>query len=247
MKKLIAATFVGLAALLTMPAASAAGYDGDLMSANVDISNQNALQRGARLFADNCMGCHSTKYERYNRVGKGIGLTEEHMEEHFIFVTDEEGEPVGVGSLMEIAMEDDYAEEAFGVVPPDLTLTARIHGEDWLYTFLKSFYRDESRPLGANNTIFSNVGMPHVLWHKQGWQDLVEDEDGNERLELVESGSMSPTEYDRAVRDIVTYLSYIGEPVQLERQRIGVFVMIFLAFFTVLAYFLKKEYWKDVH
>ncbi|MGM0552742.1 MAG: cytochrome c1 [Pseudomonadota bacterium] len=247
MKTLIATTFLALAAVLTVPAASAAGYDGDLESANIDVSNEEALQRGARLFTNYCMGCHSTQYMRYNRVGRDLGLTEEQVAENFIFMTNEDGEPVGTGSLMTNAMTDAYGEEVFGVEPPDLTMTTRINGEDWVYTFLKSFYIDESRPFGANNEVFDNVGMPHILWELQGWQEKVEDEDGNERLELVRSGSMSPSEYDRAVRDIVTYLSYMGEPMQLDRQRIGLYVLIFLAIFTVLAYFLKKEYWKDVH
>lgn len=247
MKTLIATTVVALAALFTVPAASAAGYSGELEKANVDVTNQASLQRGAQLYMNYCMACHSTEYMRYNRVGRDIGLTDEQVEQNFIFITDEDGDLVNPGSLMKNAMSDAYADEAFGVTPPDLTLATRIHGEDWVYTFLKSFYIDEDRPLGANNKVFSNVGMPHILWELQGWQELVEDEDGNERLELVRNGSMTPTEYDRAVRDLVTYLSYMGEPMQLDRQRIGLYVLIFLAVFTVLAYFLKKEYWKDVH
>ncbi|WP_018862585.1 MULTISPECIES: cytochrome c1 [unclassified Thioalkalivibrio] len=247
MKTFIATTFVALAALLATPAAMAAGGSGDLQKANVDVTNQASLQRGARLYMNYCMACHSTQYMRYNRVGRDIGLTEEQVEQNFIFVTDRDGELVNPGSLMTNAMTKEYADEAFGVTPPDLTLSTRIHGEDWVYTFLKSFYIDEDRPLGANNKVFSNVGMPHVLWELQGWQALVEDDDGNERLELVRNGSMTPSEYDRAVRDIVTYLSYMGEPMQLDRQRIGLYVLIFLAVFTLLAYFLKKEYWKDVH
>lgn len=247
MKTLIATTFLAAAALFTVPAASAAGSSDGLQKANVDVTNEASLQRGANLFMNYCIACHSTEYMRYNRVGRDIGLTEQQVEENFIFITDESGDPVGVGSLMTNAMGDDYGEEAFGVVPPDLTMTTRINGEDWVYTFLKSFYIDESRPLGANNEVFSNVGMPHVLWELQGWQEKVVDENGDERLELVRSGQMTPSEYDRAVRDLVTYLSYMGEPMQLDRQRIGLYVLIFLGIFTILAYFLKKEYWKDVH
>ena len=247
MKRLIATLFVALAGLTTVPAASAAGYAGDLPSISVDVSDQAALQRGARLYMNYCMGCHSTQYMRYNRVGQDIGLTEDQVVENFIFTTDEDGELVGAGELMKNAMTDRYADEAFGVTPPDLTMTTRIHGEDWVYAFLKGFYIDESRPLGANNEVFDNVGMPHILWELQGWQEMVVDDDGEERLELVQTGSMSQSEYDRAVRDLVTYLSYMGEPMQLDRQRIGLYVIIFLAIFSILAYFLKKEYWKDVH
>jgi len=247
MKTLIATLFVALAGLTVVPAASAAGSSGDLPSISVDVSDQAALQRGARLYMNYCMACHSTQYMRYNRVGRDIGLTEEQVVDNFIFTTDAEGELVGAGELMKNAMTDAYAEEAFGVTPPDLTMTTRIHGEDWVYAFLKGFYVDESRPLGANNKVFDNVGMPHILWELQGWQEKVVDDDGNERLELVQGGSMSQSEYDRAVRDLVTYLSYMGEPMQLDRQRIGLYVIIFLAIFSILAYFLKKEYWKDVH
>lgn len=121
------------------------------------MTNQASLQRGARLYMNYCMACHSTQYMRYNRVGRDIGLTEEQVTENFIFITDEDGDLVNPGSLMKNAMSDSYADEAFGVTPPDLTLATRIHGEDWVYTFLKSFYIDEDRPLGANNTVFSNV------------------------------------------------------------------------------------------
>lgn len=145
MKTFIATTFVALVALLATPAALAAGGSGDLQKANVDVSNQASLQRGARLYMNYCMACHSTEYMRYNRVGRDIGLTEEQVEQNFIFVTDEDGELVNPGSLMKNAMTKDYADEAFGVTPPDLTLTTRIHGEDWVYTFLKSFYIDEDR------------------------------------------------------------------------------------------------------
>lgn len=247
MKTLIATTFVALGALFSVPIASAAGYAGDLESANIDVSNEAALQRGAKLFANYCSGCHSTQYMRYKRVGRDIGLTEQQVQENLIFMTDAEGEPVGTGSLMDNAMTEQYGDEAFGNAPPDLTMETRIRGEDWVYTFLKSFYIDESRPLGVNNEVFENVGMPHVLWELQGWQAKVEDDDGHEHLELVRSGSMTPGEYDRAVRDIVTYLAYMGEPIQMDRKRIGLYVLIFLAIFTILAYFLKKEYWKDVH
>lgn len=227
---------------------TAAVYSGPpLDRANVDVSDQASLQRGAQLYFNYCMGCHSLQYMRYSRVGNDLGLTEDQVVDSFIFTTDEEGEKVGVASLMLNAMPDIYGAEAFGRAPPDLTLVARVRGNDWLYTFLRSFYVDESRPLGVNNVIYSNVGMPHVLWELQGWQELVETSNGESRLQILESGALSGPEYDRAIRDLVAFMSYIAEPVQIERQRLGIIVMIFLVFFTGLAYLLKKEYWRDVH
>jgi ubiquinol-cytochrome c reductase cytochrome c1 subunit len=225
----------------------AAGPSVPLDSVKVDVSNQASLQRGAKLFANYCMGCHSVEYMRYNRVGRDLGLTENQVIESLIFITDEDGELVNPGSLMTNAMTSTYGDEAFGKAPPDLTLLTRVRSEEWLYTFLRSFYRDESRPLGVNNTVFENVGMPHVLWELQGWQEKRVDADGAARLQVVETGSMSGPEYDRAIRDLVTFLSYVAEPMQLDRQRIGIYAMLFLLVFSVLAYLLKKEYWKDVH
>jgi ubiquinol-cytochrome c reductase cytochrome c1 subunit len=225
----------------------AAGPSIPLDSVKVDVSNQASLQRGAKLFANYCMGCHSLEYMRYNRVGRDLGLTENQVIESLIFTTDEDGELVNPGSLMTNAITSNYGDEAFGKAPPDLTLLTRVRSEEWLYTFLRSFYLDESRPLGVNNTVFENVGMPHPLWELQGWQEKRVDANGAVRLQVVEPGSMSGPEYDRAIRDLVTFLSYIAEPMQLDRQRIGIYAMLFLLVFLVLAYLLKKEYWKDVH
>ena len=246
MKPLIA--ILALVALALGPLSlQAAGPSVPLDRVKVDVTNQASLQRGAQLYFNYCVGCHSAQYMRYNRVGRDLGLTENQVIQSMIFTTDEEGELVAPGSLIKIAMSEGYGEEAFGRAPPDLTLIARVRGEDWLYTFLRSFYRDESRPLGVNNTVFENVGMPHPLWELQGWQEKRVDANGETRLQVVQAGSMSGPEYDRAIRDLVTFLSYLGEPMQIERQRIGIYVMLFLLIFLVLAYLLKKEYWKDVH
>ncbi|MFO8152714.1 MAG: cytochrome c1 [Thioalkalivibrio sp.] len=215
--------------------------------APVDVTDQASLQRGAQLFFNYCVGCHSAEYMRYNRLGRDLGLTENQVAQSLIFTTDEQGEPVGVGSLITNAMTPVYAEEAFGVAPPDLTLVSRVRGKDWLYTFLRSFYLDDSRPLGVNNAVYENVGMPNPLWELQGWQEKQVDADGETRLQVIEAGSMSGPEYDRAIRDLVTFLVYLGEPMQIERQRLGMYVLGFLLVFLVLAYLLKKEYWKDVH
>jgi len=225
----------------------AAGPSVPLDRVAVDVTDQAALQRGARLYFNYCIGCHSVQYMRYNRVGRDLGLTENQVIESMIFTTDEEGELTGPGALITNAMTPEYGEEAFGVEPPDLTLVARVRGEDWLYTFLRSFYLDDARPLGVNNVVYENVGMPNPLWELQGWQEKQVGTNGEARLRVVEAGSMSGPEFDRAIRDLVTFLSYLGEPMQIERQRIGMYVLAFLFVFLGLAYLLKKEYWKDVH
>ncbi|MBS0001560.1 MAG: cytochrome c1 [Thioalkalivibrio sp.] len=240
---LIAMVFVALTPL----SLQAAGPSVPLDQVEVDVTDQTSLQRGARMFFNYCVGCHSAEYMRYNRLGRDLGLTENQVAESLIFTTDEQGEPVGTGSLITNAMMPVYAKEAFGVVPPDLTLVSRVRGEDWLYTFLRSFYLDDSRPLGVNNAVYANVGMPNPLWELQGWQEKQVGADGETHLQVVEAGSLSGPEYDRAIRDLVTFLAYLGEPMQIDRQRIGMYVLAFLFVFLVLAYLLKKEYWKDVH
>ncbi len=244
--KILSTVFALAALALGTSNLQAAGPSVPLAKANVDVTSQPVLQRGARLFANYCMGCHSTEYMRYNRVGRDLGLTENQVIASMIFTTDEEGELVAPGSLMTNAMTASYGAEAFGQAPPDLTLVTRVRGEDWVYSFLRSFYRDDTRPLGVNNLVFENVGMPHALWELQGWQELVE-RDGETRLQVVDAGAMSAPEYDRAIRDLVSFLAYTAEPMRAERQRIGIYVMLFLLVFVGLAYLLKKEYWKDVH
>ncbi len=225
----------------------AAGGHVHLDQANIDPTDQASLQRGAKFFVNYCLGCHSAKYQRYNRMAQDIGLTEEQVKANLMFTTDK------IGNTMEIAMSPADANKFFGTTPPDLSLIARSRGVDWLYTYLRSFYIDESRPTGVNNVVFKDVGMPHVMWELQGWQKAIfkENEHGGdpifERFELVKPGSMTPEEFDAAIRDLVNFLDYVGEPYKLERQRLGVKVLLFLAIFFVLAYLLKKEYWKDVH
>jgi len=253
MKKLILIACIFFAAPMAV-LASEGGFPPD--KANVDLHNKEALQRGAKLFSNYCLSCHSASYARYNRVAKDIGITEAQMSDNMIFTTDENGEKTKVGSLMKVAMTPKYAKEAFGTKVPDLTLVARVRGSDWLYTYLRTFYLDDTRPTGVNNAVFHNVGMPHVLWELQGYQKPVietdTDHEGNEHekiagFETVVPGTLSEPEYDQAVRDIVTFLTYMGEPAKLERQRLGVYVLLFLAVLFVFAYFLKKEYWKDIH
>jgi ubiquinol-cytochrome c reductase cytochrome c1 subunit len=201
-----------------------------------------ALQNGAKVFVNYCLNCHSASYMRYNRL-KDIGLNDDQVRDNLMFTADKVGEP------MRIAMQRNDAKAWFGAAPPDLTVIARARaseagsGADWLYTYLRSFYRDDTRPTGWNNVIFANVGMPHVLWDLQGDQVMGPDH----KLKLVKAGKMKPQEYDAMVGDLVAYLKYMGEPVSEFRKHLGVVILIFLAVFFVFAYALKREFWKDIH
>lgn len=226
---------------------SAAGGS-KLLHMEVDLSNETSLQRGAKTFVNYCLSCHSAAYMRYNRMGKDLGISDEVLKANFMFGTDK------VGSTMTIAMRESDADSFFGVVPPDLSVLARARGSDWLYSYFKSFYVDESRPFGVNNLTFKDVGMPHVLWELQGIQRLTESEheDGHhspsyEDLEIITSGSQTEEEYDRTVRDLVSFLVYVGEPIKLKRAKIGVWVMLYLFILMIITYLLKKEYWRDIH
>lgn len=251
MKKL--PLIIALALAPSLCPAAGGGYPLD--DARVDLSDQPSLQRGAKYFVNYCMGCHSLDYLRYNRLGRDLGLTDKLVEENLIFTRAEDGSPTRVGERMSIAMSERYGEQAFGVAPPDLTLTARSRGEDWIYTYLRTFYLDEDAQWGVDNAVFPGVAMPHVLWQLQGLQKPVYEErtDGEGEshrvitgFELVQPGSMSPEEYDRVARDLTNFLVYAAEPAKLVRYRIGGWVLVFLVFFAVVAYFLKKEYWRDV-
>jgi len=221
-----------------------------------DLTDNESLKRGAQAFADNCLSCHAADYMRYNRIGRDLGWTDIEVSEKLINTRGADGEKTKVGELMKIAMDNEYAGTAFGTKIPGLTVIARARGGDWLYTYLRTFYLDDSRPTGMNNLVFADVGMPHVLWEKQGLQKAVftteKGADGNdkhvfEKMEMVQAGTMSVEEYDAYVGDLVNFMVYMGEPVQLERRSMGVYVLIFLFVFAIVAYMLKKEYWKDVH
>ena len=237
--------------LLVAPALVAASGGGvHLDKANIDPTNKESLQRGARTFVNYCMGCHSAKYQRYNRLGRDLGISDEDIIDNLMFTGER------TGDLMDIAMTKEMGKKWFGAAPPDLTLVARVRGTDWLYTYLRTFYQDDSRPFGVNNRVFSKVGMPNVLWELQGTQkavyETVVDDDGHEHqvlegVELEEAGSQTPAEFDRTVRDLVNFLDYMGEPIKQQRQSLGIKVMLFLFVFFIVAYLLKKEYWKDIH
>lgn len=223
----------------------AAGDSGPLDAANNDVSNVASLQRGARHFVNYCLGCHSAKYVRYNRLAEDLDLTEEQLVENLMFTGERPSD------TMTNAIDPADSARWFGQAPPDLSLVARSRGTDWVYTFLRSFYKDESTLSGANNRVLENTSMPHVLWELQGIRKAIYDsgEGGTETFtgyEQLTDGVLSESEYDQMVRDLVNFLDYISEPMQVQRQQMGIWVIAFLLVFMLFAYLLKKEIWKDV-
>lgn len=249
-KVVIAAALSLAGALPSLSAASSAGAAGVMQRANNDVANTASLQRGARNFVNYCMGCHSARYVRYSRLGEDLGLSEGQVIENLMFTGDR------VHDTMRTAMRPEDATRWFGVEPPDLSLIARSRGVDYVYSFLKSFYLDPSRPTGVNNLVLPGTAMPHVLWQLQGYQNAVYDGESDaahntvhkkfKGFQIAQPGSMTPAEFDQFVRDTVNFLDYIGEPMQLERRNLGLRVLAYLFVFFLFAYFLKKEYWKDV-
>ncbi|WP_166268597.1 cytochrome c1 [Marinobacter caseinilyticus] len=251
MKKLI----LGLLITVLPVFASAAGGGVALDNMTPDHTNKASLQRGVALFTNYCMGCHSMEYARYKRVADDLEIPVELYEENLLFTS------AKIGELMTIAMDKDQSANWFGSPPPDLTLESRLRGEDWIFSYLRAFYKDESRPFGVNNAVFENVGMPHVMIDLQGLCAVkpeightasIDPLSGNVKNdgtcpEWESEGSMTPVEFDRAMYDLTNFLSYMGDPVKVERERLGVFVLIFIAIFFVFAFLLNREYWKDVH
>jgi ubiquinol-cytochrome c reductase cytochrome b subunit len=208
------------------------------------------------------MGCHSLQYSRYNRVAADLGIPDDLFEANLMFDPNAK-----IGSLMTSAMDKGLAKVWFGAAPPDLTLVSRARQPEWLYTYLRTFYRDDSRPYGVNNKVFKDVGMPHVLLELQGMQecapgpviahnggikrdpltgeDMLEDPCG--RFNIPVAGTMTPQEFDATVHDLVNFLAYVSEPMAADRHRIGIYTLLFIALFTVFAWLLNREYWKDVH
>jgi len=248
------------AALPGLSLASGGGHV-KLDAVKTDLSDRASLQRGARTFVNYCLSCHSAAYMRYNRMGEDLGISEELVKQNLMFATDKPG------ALMKAAMTKEDAKKWFGTAPPDLSLVTRSRGPEWFYTYMRSFYRDEKSSTGWNNTVFPSVAMPHVLHDMQGLQRAVyrtekhESEsvkDGKkakkvteeqvfDHFEIEKPGSMSPQQYDESMRDLTNFMVYVGEPAKLVRYRIGIAVLVFLTIFLVVAYLLKKEYWKDVH
>lgn len=227
----------------TVSATAFASSEAHLDKAPGSLSDQASLQRGAKFFVVNCIACHSAAYMRYNRLAD-IGMTEAEIKTLL---------PEGskLGSTMKAAMDSESAKMAFGAAPPDLSVIARSRGNDWLYTYLRSFYADSTRPSGVNNVLFPLVAMPNILGGLQGEQALhVEKHEGGhevQTLKLTTPGSMSTAEFDATVGDLVNYLDFMGEPAKLVRYKIGYIVLGFLFLLLILAYALKKEFWKDIH
>ncbi len=247
MKKLISVLL-----LLVAPVAAFANTGVHLDSADIDLNNKAAAQRGAKYYVNYCQGCHALSYQRYERMAADLGLSKEEVMDNLVFTG------AKFGQTMKNAMPKADAEKWFGTAPPDLSLIVRAKkgGADWLYTYLRSFYLDPSRPFGVNNHVFKDVGMPDVLWELHGMQiakyRTEKDDSGHEHevfegFERVKPGTMSPEEFDAMVRDLVSFLAYVSEPAQLKRKSMGIWVIGFLLIFSILAYFMKKEYWKDVH
>jgi len=272
MKKLLIACI----ALVPVAVMAAGGGNVHLLPMEPDLENQASLQSGAKTYLNYCMGCHSLKYQRYERTADDLGIPHQLFLDNLIF---DHTQPIG--ALMEISMSTRKAKNWFGAAPPDLSLVTRLRGgPEWVYTYMKTFYVDESRPMGVNNLVFENVGMPHVLMNLQGSQiksdcldlpkiapnggemrdpltsEAITEEvcgeeitaRGRQALELVPgTGQLTPEEYDQVIYDLVNFLYYVGDPSRLERESLGVYVLFFLAFFFVFAYLLNREYWKDVH
>ena len=244
-KMLIALVFGPLIVAATAAVGSEGGYRLD--RAPIDPNDVISLQAGARTFANYCLNCHGAQFMRYNRLGD-IGLTEAQIKDNLLFAGDK------VGDTMKTAMATKDAKSWFGVAPPDLSVIARSRGGDWLYTYLRTFYRDPNTATGWNNAVFPNVGMPHALWTLQGEKALeiaTVKEGGHESAEYkwtqLSEGRLNTTQYDVAVRDLVNYLVWMGEPSANARKKIGVVVLYFLGVLFVLAYAMKREFWKDVH
>ncbi len=265
---------VGLIACAGL-ASAAGGTDFPLHEMEPDLDDKASLQRGMRTYMNYCMGCHSLKYQRYERTADDIGIPHYLVLEHLVF-----DKSTKIGDLMENNMSVENAKTWFGAVPPDLTLYTKLKkGPNYLYTYLRTFYADEERPFGVNNLLFENVGMPHALLELQGMQRLrcidvpslnevgIPNRDPETNRPIVDrtcgmdlvprghtplipadgTGSLTAEEYDQVVYDLVNFLYYVGEPGRQDRERVGGYVLLFLAFFFVFAWLLEREYWKDVH
>lgn len=245
----------------TSMANASGGEDTQMFNVDINVFDKAALQRGARTFTSYCLGCHSASYMRFKRLAQDLDYSEDEIKQYLL--------PPGreLIDTMSSAMSAENAEQLFGTKVPDLSLAARARGDRWLYSYFLSFYADEERKLGWNNTVFPNASMPNVLWELQGVQALKHDnhDDGHadegheveeghgghpdpaEQFELLQAGLESPNEYRRTVQDLVTFLVYLSEPSQLQRHKLGLWVMLFLALFAFFAWMLKTEYWRDIH
>jgi ubiquinol-cytochrome c reductase cytochrome c1 subunit len=257
MKKLILSLLATLALVAGAPGVRAAEGDVAWDKFPTDrVTDLAALQNGAKLFVNYCLNCHSATFMRYNRM-RDIGLSEDQIEKNLMFATEK------VGETMQVALDPKQAKSWFGATPPDLTVIARSRaghngtGADYLYTYLRTYYRDDTKATGWNNLVFPSVGMPHVLWELQGQRTakFVEEKDPHDEAKTIHKfagyeqlapGKLTPAQYDLAVADLVAFLQWMGEPAQKQRVRLGVWVLMFMAVFTVIAWRLNAAFWKDV-
>lgn len=244
-RRSLAGLLLGL--LVGASPAAIANETGGLMAANTSLSNTGSLQNGAKLYFNYCSGCHALRFMRYSRIAEDLGLTEEQVTKNFMFTNAKFGETIHA------SIDPKDGAEWFGKAPPDLSLEVRARGADWVYSYLKSFHVDPSRPMGWNNTVFPNASMPNPLWELQGIQvaTFKDGEHGTEhafdKFELQQPGSQTPAQFDETARDITAFLQYVAEPAALQRKSVGIWVLLYLAVFTFCAWLLKNEYWKDVH
>jgi ubiquinol-cytochrome c reductase cytochrome c1 subunit len=225
-----------LLSLLLLPILALANEAEITVKAPVDLGNHASLQRGARTFVNYCLNCHSANYMRYNRL-QDIGLSEKQIKDNLLLAGDK------VGDTMQVAIDPKDAKKWFGATPPDLSVEVRARGADWLYAYLRGFYKDDTRPTGWNNTVYDKVAMPHVLYELQGVQVLNHE---THALELVKPGKLSPAEYNEMVGDLTNFMAFMAEPAKQSRQFIGIFVLLFLGVLFVLVKKIKTEYWKDI-
>ena len=242
MKHFLSSAALALGLLVGTLPAHAEGESG-LLKSGADVRDQASLQRGARLFFNYCVGCHSLKYVRYSRIAEDLGLSEQEVMQNLNFTGARFDDPVVSH------MPAESATKWFGKDPPDLSLEVSAKSADWVYTYLNSFYLDPHSPIGWNNTALPNAAMPFPLWELQGMQTAVNKPgtDEVEKLELSKPGKLTPAQFQQATRDLTSFLEYASEPAALQRHHYGIWVLLFLAFFTLLAAMLKQEYWKDVH
>lgn len=239
MRTLIFTVFISFLSMASSSVMAASG-GAHLDKAGIDLTDQASLQRGAKTFVNYCLSCHEASYMRYNRMAKDLGLSEEQVLNNLMFASDK------IGDTMTIAMRQEDAKKWFGVIPPDLSVISRSKGtDDWLYTYLRTFYLDESKQLtGTNNLVFKDVGMPHVLWQQQGY--LAQDEETHDLVSTTD-GTISASEYDVMVQDLTNFIAYIGEPSKLQRLALGKWVLLYLVILFLVAYPMKKAFWRDIH
>ncbi len=223
--------------LLMVASSTMASTEVHLDKAPIDLSDHASIQRGARTFVNYCLNCHSANYMRYNRLLK-VGLSEAQIKENLLLAGEK------IGDTMKVAMSPADAKKWLGAAPPDLSVEVRARGADWVYSYMRGFYRDDTRSTGWNNTVFDKVGMPHILYELQGEQVLNHE---THELELVKPGKLSVEEYDQLAADLTNYMAFMSEPDKAKRLTMGWFVLGFLALLLIFAYRMKKAYWKEVH